>query len=220
MKNPTPKPIEELVESFNYPIVEKTTLIRPGDNEQIDFFKAVLSRRSSRTYKPLDIDVMSKILWYSSKVANVSLTQDAYILSQRPAPSAGSRHPIDILLSPADDLTDRSLYYYNPFDHSINKLQLNSKIVMDFFIQVNEIINCKSATIVWFIAHPSRTESKYENAESLIWRDAGALLYCFQLVCTALKVQSCALGTLGEPFVSQIFEDYGKVYGVGGVLAG
>jgi hypothetical protein len=88
-----------------------------------------------------------------------------------------------------------------------------------FFNNVNECLNIVNATVVWFVAHLQRTEAKYKNPESLIWRDAGALITTIQLVATAIKIRSCPIGTLGEPFFSKLFTK-GNVISAGGILVG
>lgn len=131
-----------------------------------------------------------------------------------------ARHPIDIIV--ASPVLNRlnSLYYYNPFEHSLNQLNLLKSYTDDFINHINSVLNTENSTIIWFIAHPNRTDAKYNNSASLIWRDAGALINCIQLVCTALNIDSCPIGSLGEPFISQMFAANGNVFGVGGILIG
>jgi SagB-type dehydrogenase family enzyme len=155
----------------------------------------------------------------SSKVISCEIQEDGYISSHRPAPSAGARHPIDLIISLPNNF-ENDLYYYNAFDHTLNKLEVEKILVSSFMNHINDIISIDDGTIIWFVAHPERTESKYENAQSLIWRDAGALIYCLQLTCTAFKINSCPIGSLGEPFISKMFEERGQVIGVGGLLLG
>jgi hypothetical protein len=45
--------------------------------------------------------------------------------------------------------------------------------------------------------------SKYQNGESLIWLDAGALLSTIYLVAEASGLACCAVGITGAPWVTQ-----------------
>jgi SagB-type dehydrogenase family enzyme len=129
--------------------------------------------------------------------------------SKRPSPSAGGIHPIDLVIY--DSSRGPALYYYNPLDHSLNELDLNKDEIIDFVNHVyGSKVNSKKSTIIWMVAHPNRTNAKYQNSDSLVWRDAGCLLYCLNLVCNALKISFCSLGTLGEPYISRAFKCMGK----------
>jgi len=218
--NPFPKKEEDQLSAFIYPIIETVVLYAPDYIEPIDFWDVLKNRRSSREFQRLSLNEISKILWMSAKVHKLNVQDNGYILTQRPNASAGARHPIDIIvLSPILN-SSVSFYYYNPFEHSLNKLNLEDNFIQQLRIHVNSILDVNDSTIIWFIAHPSRTEAKYDDAVSLIWRDAGALIQTIQLVCTSLKYNSCAVGTLGEPFISKMFSKSGRVFGVGGIVIG
>ena len=117
-------------------------------------------------------------------------------------------------------LDQNHMYYYNPFEHSLNQLANSYCDLTPLLNHVDEIIHIKNATLIWFVAHASRTNSKYDHAESLIWRDAGALIGNIQMVCTALRLNSCGIGTLGEPYISTFFNNAAGVFGTGGLLIG
>ena len=73
--------------------------------------------------------------------------------------------------------------------------------------------------LVWFVAHVKRTQAAYINPESLVWKDAGALIMMFQLVATAFDIKSCPVGTLGEPIPSEMFGG-AKIISAGECLSG
>jgi hypothetical protein len=88
------------------------------------------------------------------------------------------------------------------------------------FVAVDEVVAPEQARMLWFGAQFERTLSKYENGESLVWRDAGALLATLSLVAECLSLNCCAIGITGEPFVSGMFGKDSNVVGVGGLLVG
>ncbi len=55
------------------------------------------------------------------------------------------------------------------------------------------------ATVIWLVAVPERTSSIYENAESLVLRDAGVLLCTLVLTARPLGLWPVPLGITGEP---------------------
>jgi len=111
-------------------------------------------------------------------------------------------------------------HYYNSLEHTLNRLDLPLQLVTNFLEHVNGIVNISNATIVWFVAHYHRTAAKYENPESLIWRDGGALINSIQLTCTALNINCCPIGSLGEPYIGDFFNRQDGIFGAGGILIG
>jgi SagB-type dehydrogenase family enzyme len=114
----------------------------------------------------------------------------------------------------------RNLFYYNPIDHTLGKITTKKRRLTSFLKHVNKVLPYHDASIIWFVANTNKTSAKYQYAESLIWRDAGAYIYCFQIVAEALKLKSCPLGTLGEPFITDLVDANNASHGVGGILVG
>jgi SagB-type dehydrogenase family enzyme len=218
-RNPKPRKILLKTKDFSYPIVDTMVLSRPTKIKEASFFKTVLSRRSANSFNGISGLRLSQLLYFSAKAFEIGFSDTGDMISRRPAPSAGGIHPIDIIVwSPS---IEPGLHYYNPVDHSLNKLSLNPSLINKFVEQTHSIKDSsKKATILWMIAHKYRTNAKYNNSESLVWRDAGCLLYCLNLVAAALNIQCCLLGSLGEPYISNLFRKHGKVEGVGGCLVG
>jgi len=220
MKNPQPKPTEERVTSFDYPIQHSVKLSRNIDPLPARFDEVITSRKSQRTFSGISLQQLSNILWYTAKVKQTFVQENGYILTHRGTPSAGARHPIDILIINQTLLNSNLPHYYNPIAHTLNRLDLPTQSVDNFIKHIGSIINTTNATIIWFIAHPERTAAKYQNPESLIWRDAGALINSIQLTCTALNIKCCPIGSLGDPYIGDFFSRQAGIFGAGGVLIG
>lgn len=219
MNNPQPKPTEERVTSFDYPIQHTVKLSQDIDPLSARFDEVITSRKSQRTFSGINLQQLSNILWYTAKVKQTFVQENGYILTHRGTPSAGARHPIDMLIINRTLLNSNLPHYYNPFEHTLNMLDLSAQPVVDFIEHINAIISITNATIIWFVAHPERTEAKYENPETLIWRDAGALINSIQLTCAASNVNCCSIGSLGEPFIGNFFNQT-DIFGAGGLLIG
>lgn len=219
MNNPSLREQESNPTVFSYPICDTVRLLAPSNLKPINFWDVINNRRSNRSFQQLSLQQISNLLWVSAKVKNISVQENGYILTQRPNASAGARHPIDIIiLSPL--LENDCFFYYNPFEHSLNKLLLDDKLIEEFTNHLDAIIKVTNGTIIWFIAHPSRTEAKYNDPLSLIWRDAGTLIHSIEVVCSGFAINSCAVGTLGEPYISKMFSSHGNLFGVGGIIVG
>lgn len=219
MRNPSPKSDEEDYTPFEYPIVEQLFLERPRTTRTVNLFDALLQRKSVRQFSLLSLDQLGELLWYSAHVKGIFRQENGYVLSHRPAPSAGGRHPIDLIVS-SPVLGVSELFVYDPFEHALSMLRLDKHDIIGLHKHTQSILHAPHATTIWFIAHSSRTSVKYENPESLIWRDAGALIYNIQIVATGLKLNCCPLGTLGEPNISELFKRQDKVWSAGGLVIG
>ncbi|WP_382161551.1 hypothetical protein [Hydrogenophaga sp. ANAO-22] len=84
---------------------------------------------------------------------------------------------------------------------------------------MHEVIDAPSATLLLFVAEPGMTESKYEGASSLVWRDAGVLLGMFALAAEALSMNFSPLGVTGEPWASRLVPG-APLVGVGAAFVG
>ena len=178
------------------------------------------SRRSTSSTKPISTQELSELLHFAAQPLQVHMDTSGYFTSLRPSPSAGARHPLDIfVISPLLNDEAKGIGYYNSFEHSIDLINVDQKILGKFIELVNKNKPIGSATLLWFGACMQKTGSKYQNPESLVWRDCGALLMCLQLVGQALGLKSCPIGTLGYPHFDKMFKTKNIISG-GGLLVG
>jgi SagB-type dehydrogenase family enzyme len=217
--NPTPRESELPYSEFEYKVVSKTYLPEPEIPISVSFGSILADRRSMRTFKPVSGEKKNALLWYSSRV--ITLAPAAHVRWQhRPCPSAGGRHPIDILVIERRELS-KEVFLYDPVSHGLSELAIDELPALSQLIAFsNEVVPLAGATMIWFGAQFERTLSKYENGESLVWRDAGVLIATISFVAEALDLNCCALGISGEPFFSQMLNSQRKVTGVGGLLIG
>lgn len=218
MKNPKPKQTEDEFHPFKYPFSSKTKLNRDFKTREGDFLDVLLSRRSSQELGFISLEDIAELLYFTNKIQSISIDDSRFLISKRTVPSAGGRHPVDILVSVPSE-SARFLQYYNPIDHSLSELSISKEEQQPFFIQVNENLPIADCCLIWFSIQTKKTQSKYENAESLYWRDAGALLYCIQIVSTYLGFKSCPLGGLAIETFNNLFKTNNLISG-GGILIG
>jgi hypothetical protein len=68
--------------------------------------------------------------------------------------------------------------------------------------------------VLAFVAEPGRTAAKYEDSDSLVWRDAGVLQGMLCAVAPAVGLEVCLLGPTGDEWVSRLAGE-GQLRGVG-----
>ena len=218
--NPKPRSKPLFALPYAYPLEASFQLPPPQKLPIVPFFKVVTERKSVRSFCPIDFTELSTLLAYTAKVKSVKVMLNDSIVTRRFSASAGGVHPIDLLLSMPAPITNRQLYYYNPFYHQYVSLKLSQADQLAFFEHVNECLPLGEGVLIWMLAHLHRTERHYENPLSLVWRDAGALLNVLQLSATALEYNSCPVGTLAEPFIQCLFKESGPIISAGGIIVG
>lgn len=219
MQNPSPKNVSDSYETYVYPTIGKEILSKDFPLRKAGFLEVLLNRHSTQDLGPISKNEISELLFYSAKVRKIEIDKSGYFISKRSTPSAGARHPIDLLISIGNVNKKRNLHYYNSIDHSLNLLEISRHSQDLFFDEVNSNVSLNDACLIWFCIQKCRTGSKYENPESLYWKDTGALLYCIQLVSQFLNLKSCPLGTLAASSFPQLFSNDNLLSG-GGILIG
>ena len=129
-------------------------------------------------------------------------------------------HPLNILIFRSEgESTVPELYEATA--HALARVKLSTaEFLHQFLSHLNQVLKIEEGVIIWFAAQFDRTLAKYENGESLVWRDCGALLATISLVAEALDLNSCAVGITGEPYVSQMLTSNKQVIGAGGIILG
>ena len=217
--SPSKRAIELPFTAFTYDTISCDYLPVPDKLPPINFSDVLHSRCSRRDFGPLSEQQLSAFLWYSSKTISVRLEESGYLWEHRPAPSAGGRHPLDLLVTNYGEMKS-DFYLYDPFSHALRRTRTDQEQTVPLSHEITKIIPLGSGVIIWHVAQFVKTLSKYSSGESLVWRDAGALLGIKSLVAEALRLKFCGIGITGEPWLSTMLRSNGKVVGVGGCLIG
>lgn len=112
----------------------------------------------------------------------------------RPHPSAGGMHPVHVLAARADE----PWFRYDPIEHSLVELPGSSSAARQARVIAGELMPLHQGVLLALVAEPGKTRAKYENHESLVWRDAGVVLGYMSIVAEAMRLSFCPLGLLGD----------------------
>lgn len=184
-----------------------------------DFFSTILSRRTRRKFGKLSLELVSDLLWYSAKVWCAASPSKPVRWQHRTSPSAGGIHCIDLLLTGKGE-EQQSFSLYDPVAHALQEIVVDLDSARDLRDELGHAIDVGPAQVIWFAADCELMFSRYENGESLIWRDAGALVSTICFVAEALGLAYCPIGLTGEPFISSMLGTLGRISGVGGIIVG
>ncbi|HBO1217385.1 TPA: nitroreductase family protein [Pseudomonas aeruginosa] len=173
-------------------------------------------RRSQRSFTHLRPEELAALLWFSARTQATANSNLGFQLEQRPSPSAGAIHPVHVLvLTPGDTEWCR----YDGRANALIEVPGSSDILQGLSVQMESMVPAPEATKTLLVAEPGKTQAKYFNHESLVWRDAGALLATMGFVAEALNLNYCPIGITGEPWASMLSSE-GNLVGVGAALIG
>lgn len=187
--------------------------------EHADFFLTCLTRKTERIFHEPTLADVSKLLWFSVKTFQVGRDLWGSEVKHKPVPSSGGRHPVDIIyITYLDDMW--KCFLYDDYAHALLLFPLETQKIEAFVQRVSMILDPQMGSILWFISQDMKVSSKYENAESLIWRDAGAILGHLALVAQALELNFCPLGITGAIELEQLLGLPSALSALGGGIVG
>ena len=106
---------------------------------------------------------MSARLWFTAKTRSVVKDPAGTTCSHRPTPSAGGRHPIDILVIQTP--SEPTLAIYDPIAHGLADLEVTDieplRSVVD---EANAVTMNRDGALLLFAASFNRTLAKYAGA--------------------------------------------------------
>ena len=160
---------------------------------------AIKERASWRDFSgSIGIDEVSKVLYYANGFKELADT-DLGILQKTNAPSAGSRHPIElyVILQRIDGVND-GIYHYDNESHLLE--ELSGSLPEELAGIYNHQSNLTKANMLIFMtAIHRRTSWKYgPRAYRFMHLDAGHIGQNVYLISEAMGLGCCAVGGWNE----------------------
>lgn len=200
-------------------VTTRSYLPVPRGVRRTDLFSALRARRTRRTFARPALEQISALLWYSARTQGAWTDEFGERREWRPAPSAGACHPHDLMLVRRKGARWQG-FLYNSRAHALDRLECRQRGLIALVNAVQRVVPTRRAVMVIIIGFPERTSRFYTAPESLLWRDAGALLGVMSVVASGLKLAFCPLGITCEPYVSRLLGSRGRALGFGGALVG
>jgi len=157
-------------------------------------------RRSTRTLGPLSLTALATVLVRSGRVRSWDTAPDGYQITHRPAPSAGARHPCDMVVAANEvEGLSQGWWTFDPVACELAVAQGPHPPLGDAMTKAMEVgqLQGRPGAVIFLVAHFDRTLSRYPAGGPLVWRDAGVLLGLLHLCASALELGSCIVGTCG-----------------------
>jgi len=170
-----------------------------------DFGSVLHTRRSRREFGPLTASPLISLLNRLVQPRHEWRAADGYIERQSPVPSAGGRQPLTIMVIASDisGLSDGVWMVRGDSRTALVNVQLPAKTVTALSTAAAAALRTDTVppALIIPLARPRRTFSKYPGGESLLWRDAGALLAVAHLAAEDLGLASCILGLAETAYI-------------------
>lgn len=161
----------------------------------VDVFE---NRRTVRQLTVAPKELVVGTLLYAT-MARAWKMQDTLGRSRRPAMSAGALHPISILV-----FDDTGTYRLNTESCSLDELGFPGDARSAWLAKCSSVLPGACGTLLVLVADLARPMSAYMHCETLVWRDAGAVLQTIGLTAELFGLGFCPLGILGNEVVSAL----------------
>jgi len=166
-------------------------------------FQDVLDRRRSSVGKTVDWTSIADLLWYSAGLKGYAQAGRAGLpIGWSASPSSGGLQSIAIVCISDDGSASR---LYDPVNHAFVVLPADGAAVsQENRNDVLSVTGAENGCTLRLIGDRSKLLAAYENADSLLFRDAGAVLATICLCAEWLDLCACPLGFLGNSLLPQL----------------
>jgi SagB-type dehydrogenase family enzyme len=179
---------------------------------------SLLEERQTRrdfTSEVSDTD-LGDLLWLTCRSRSSRQSPFGPDQESRPHPSAGAMHPIHVLVSREDAPWSR----YDPVEHALVQILDTHGNAAQVRRTAAKLVEVERGVLIALVAEPGKTAAKYENPESLVWRDAGVVLGYLSIVAEALGLAFCPLGITADEYLAHLSPTPGGLHGAGVAILG
>lgn len=159
-------------------------------------------RRSQTSIREVSLESTLEFVRHVFYVREVGQGKN-FGLARKPSISAGALHPIDVLVVAGSGVHEPILFS----DRDCRYLTLSVKCHNSFKSAVadcREILPTARGHLLLLTGDIRRVSEKYQPAESLLWRDAGAALQACAMAAFAYGFAFCPLGDTGRAILDQL----------------
>ena len=214
MPHTDPRPIEDTAKRPAPPWpTEKAMKIEPPRlTPVISLLDALQERRTQRILGRATLKLVSQVLCAAASARFIKFG-DNLTRSRRPSIAAGAIHSVEIFI--VHGTTYKRIFYFNPFDRTISPVRSADAASLQGLWEKCLAFPSAVSTLIVLVGRPNVLSLAYSNAESLLWRDSGALLQTLSMTAYGLGMGFCPLGTLGQEFIQCLPASNEMLYAVG-----
>jgi SagB-type dehydrogenase family enzyme len=186
---------------------------------------AIEARRSLRDYPraPLTAAELGELLYRAARVRSVSNPSSSgrdvvateppngvgAERSDRPYPSGGACHELELYVTAGQcEGLDHGVYHYDPLNHALELVNPDREVVRNLLRSASMMadMDTQPPLLITMTARIDRISWKYEGlVYSLILKHVGVLTQNLYLVSAAMRLGSCALGSVNLDATARAF---------------
>ncbi|MFC0387624.1 nitroreductase family protein [Muricoccus vinaceus] len=145
---------------------------------------------------------------------------DPFARSRRVSPSAGALHPVSIVVLRGGRARATALRV-DPVGAHVQLLREREPGgAARLLTRLPQYLPQARGTMLVLLADRQLTAAAYRSPDSLLWRDAGALLATLQITAAGLGLGTCLLGLLGHEVARSLFPSGNRIVAVGACVVG
>lgn len=215
--DPAPRKVPLGFRPLDWPAVRRIALPRIAPPPAAEFAAVLSERTSDRSIRRAPLRELANYLAFATLSKRNWGT--APIRTSRPTHSAGALHPVEIVIvaGPAR----RHLLRLDQTSGGLDQLRpVAQKPLGDLNGRITGMFPDARCDYLVLLADFAPVEAHYVESETLIWRDAGALMQTLHLCATAYRLAFCPAGIRGHELAEALFGATSRVWSVGVAVVG
>jgi hypothetical protein len=179
---------------------------------EISLAETLNHRRTQRSLQPVPLKEIAQTLSIAGGV-RFTKVDDQFCRSRRPSIAAGAIHAVEIFFIHGQT---KRIFYFDPFEPSISAVRCkDTKLLERLWSRATMVSPEAKSTLIVLIGRPQILGLAYTAAESLLWRDAGALLQTLSMTAYGRGLGLCPVGLLGHELIDCITTNGESLFAVG-----
>ncbi|WP_326893474.1 hypothetical protein U8P73_31155 (plasmid) [Rhizobium beringeri] len=181
----------------------------------LDFGAVLRSRRTTRRLEKATLPQVAAVVREALKADFIG-TGSHEGRKRKRVISAGALHPVKCVLIDPDE---GAIYYDDENDVFVAVQPRNQGLLGTYLAKCEDVLPTARGHVIGLIADVRDLSSVYTDHQSLLWRDAGAVLQTLALTSEASSLGFCPLGILGQELADALLADQAFV-AVGAAVIG
>lgn len=215
--DPVPRNVPLGFRPLDWPAVRRIALPRVALPPAVEFAAVLGERSSDRSIRRAPLRELANYLAFATLSKRKWGT--APIRTSRPTHSAGALHPVEIVIVAGS--ARRHLLRLDQTAGALDRLRtVARKPLDDLNGRITDIFPDARCDYLVLLADFALAEAHYVEPETLIWRDAGALMQTLHLCATAYRLAFCPAGIRGHELAEALFGATSRVWSVGAAVVG
>jgi len=182
----------------------------------LDFGEVLRSRRSTRRLEKATLQQVAAVVREALK-ADYTGTGMHEGRKRKRVISAGALHPVNCVLIDPDE---GAIYYDDENDVFVAVQPRDQALLGTYLAKCEDVLPTARGHVIGLIADVRDLSSVYTDHETLLWRDAGAVLQTLALTSEASNLGFCPLGILGQELADALLGNDQAFVGVGAAAIG